>query len=363
MINPFPPAPANPWTFPRGPLADLRIAPGLCKLVRVMCDFLIDAYGIMNLWRIQRWGMGICMLLAAGTAGWSQTPPSTETSPESAYTVGIGDRLGVALTLRPLGPDEDQPVGPGDVLTLAYHFGIAGPEKPYRLQPGDQLKLYFRYSPEIKVEPGEKIETLSQGYTIQTDGTLPLVGLDTPLKVLDKNTSEVTTLLQTAYKNLLTSPVVVVNIAPQYKKQLTLKQLFQNQWPVPFPEVVVPPDGKLSVPLIPEVQVAGLTVRNIGEELTNLYRQMGYTWTTVSVWFKSIAGGRHAQLKGLMAEEHGPLSCEVLPGGEITLPFIVSLPAKGKTPGQIADELSNRYAQRGFDRVSAAVWVEQTGRR
>ena len=284
------------------------------------------------------------------------------------YTVRVGDRLAVALAPRPLPPGERKFVQPGDVLGLSYHFGMAGDEEPYRIEIGDQLKLSFRYSPELSQDYPIAVEgrysVLSRGYTVQPDGTLALAGLDAPLKVIDRTTSEVTTMVMTAYEDLLTSPAVVVSVAPQHVKQQTLKELFQmmENRPVSFVKRPVPGDGFLSLPLV-EVPAAGRSVKDIGEVLTRRYHEMGYRRTTVSAWFESISSDGAAQLDGLWAGQRGPIACEVLTGGSISLPFIPDFAAAGKTVEAIGEELTGLYASRGIQGVEATVWVEQRGTR
>ncbi len=300
----------------------------------------------------------------------AQDQPATEAGPaqRAQYTTKVGDRLAVALAPRPLPPEERKLVQPGDVLGLSYHFGMAGDEEPYRIEIGDQLKLSFRYSPELSQDYPIAVEgrysVLSRGYTVQPDGALVLAGLDAPLKVTDRTTSEVRTMLMTAYEDLLTSPALVVSVAPQHIKQQTLKELFQmmENRPVSFVRRPVPGDGILSLPLV-EVLASGRSVKDIGDDLTRRYHEMGYRRTTVSAWFESIGSAGAARLDGLWASQLGSIACEVLTGGSISLPFIPDFAAVGKTLEAIGEELSGLYASRGIQGVEATVWVEQRGAR
>lgn len=214
-----------------------------------------------------------------------------------AGLLGLGSIAGAQAPVPPAAAaPADYLVQPGDTLTFSYHFDIPDPAKPYIVEPGDKLYLYFRYSPELsRLYPNaedDHVSVLSGENLVQPDGTLVIKGLTAPLKVDDKTTTEIAKMLFTACAGLLENPEVVVSVEPQYEKQKRLKELFQmmEERPVSMLTLPVPPDGILSLPLVPELEARGKSVRTIGRELTERYHALGYPRVTVTPWVEKARG-------------------------------------------------------------------------
>ena len=276
------------------------------------------------------------------------------------YTVGIGDRLGVALHPLSGGVGATWNAGPGDVLNISYHFGAPPDGEPYRVEQGDGLTVSFKYSPQLS----QLYNTNRSQYIVQPEGTIVLRGLKNPVYVLDKTTTEIAAILyQTADEaKILMDPEVVVSVTPKFLKDDTLKDLFRSMElrPISYHRGTIAPDGRLSVPLIPEFPAAGRTLAEIGQELTQRYRAMDYRRVTVTAMLETPGAGRYGPLQGIMALEHGPLHVEILPGGVISLPMLSALQAAGGTPDEIGRRITDAYARLGVEGVGAAVWVERT---
>lgn len=291
--------------------------------------------------------------------------PTTQT-----YRVGVGDVLALAVTFRPAQADK-QPIRPGDQLVVSYHFSVPLSNKAYRVEVGDRVRLDFRYSPELSQvftqAQDDKISVLSKAYVVQFDGTLALSGLSEPVRVLGMNASEIAALVREKYKGLLQIPDVLVSIDPQYLYHRSLMGLVAPyeekrsvfDISVPHVYVTVPPDGKVSLPLVAGLASGGKTVQQLSEELTRHYRSLKFNLITVNIWFKEVADERHAQLRQLLAERNNPLRCEVLPGGRIALPLIPSYGAGGKALEQISSELTGLYRDKGLERVEVTAMLER----
>jgi protein involved in polysaccharide export with SLBB domain len=280
------------------------------------------------------------------------------------YRVGIGDRLKVAFTFAPTRLIPNQTVRPGDVLAVAYHFKNPYQNPDYKISPGDRVSLHFRYSPLLSqsfyYQDDDKLAVLSGAYTVQPSGDLVLPSLENPVAVAGKTTQEITPTIAALYEGQLTKTDLVVGVTPMNLAHIALQKLFQpdNAEPVLY-ELPVPEDGKLSLPLVRGVPVAGKTVEAISEDLSDRYHALGYDLVTISVWFKKIADPRHRQLTGLLSGRNNPLGCEILKTGHLTLPLIADFPAVGKSVAQLGAELSVRYRAEGLKRTEVTVWVEE----
>jgi len=318
-------------------------------------------------------------LLAAAPGVWgreSAKPPAGEALGAAAaeraggYVPAVGDRLAVALFLKPPAPAASQTITPGDRLAIAYHFSTPPPDQPYRVAPGDRIYLDFRYSPELSqiyTQPGEnKVSILSRGFIVQPGGTVTLVGLSEPLSVLDKTGDEIAKIVAAKYKekDLLKVPDVGVTIEPQYAYEKTLQALVQPlaASAPPILAVSVPPDGLLSLPLVAGLKTGGKTVQELGKELSGHYAALKFRFLTVSVWFEQVGAGREEQLRAIFGGPAGVLHCEVLAGGQIALPLVAQFSVAGKSLSRIGEGLSARYHEQGCERAEISVWVDEPRR-
>lgn len=316
--------------------------------------------------------VSVCLLaVLAGAAFGAQVRDAATTRTtviDGRYQIGVGDQLciGFVPDLTPAA----RMIVPGDRLALAYHFGIAAPGQPYRIEPGDKLFLYFKYSPVIDrvyLYPNEdSYQPLSGPATVQPDGSLVLRAVDTPVMAADKTTSQIATLVMDAYRKskTLEHPAVNISVEPQYEREKTLKAMFQSAAgdTSPFVRLTVAPDGMIGVPLIDEVSTIGKTAAAVSKELTEDYRKLGFRRVTISAWLDSPVDPRLETLRALEGGQ-GPLRLRVLSTGEISPPLLHTHTAVGKTPAQIARELTVRYTIAGYAGVRVTVWVEESASR
>ncbi len=304
--------------------------------------------------------------LAFGIAGAAAhaAPASIADAPTTVpVMVAAGDRLMVGFLFDPPTSGDLRRVMPGDRLAFALHFGWPDPEEPYQIQPGDELYLSFRYSPELsrlyfQMEE-DAVNVVSGAYLVQPDGTIVLRAIQAPLRVLDRTTTEVAALVHDLYQEsgLLEQPELNVAVNPQFERQETLRALFQpvEERPVSFMTQMVPSDGRVGLPLVSGFPVAGRTLGEIGEELTERYRAMRYPWVTVTAWFESVGEGRHEQLRELLAG-HNPLAVTVRGDGAISLPLAPGVRAAGQSLEQLGDALTAHYQRLGYERLRVTLW-------
>lgn len=185
---------------------------------------------------------------------------------------------------------------PGDRLALAYHFGTAAPGRPYRVEPGDKLFLYFKFSPVI-----ERVYLYPN-----EDSYQPLSGPAT-----------------------------------------------------------VQPDGTLVLRAIDSpVMVADKTTSEITSLVMNTYKNtktLEHPAVNISV---EPQYEREKTLKAMFQSANGDSSpfvkLTVSPDGVIGVPLISEISTTGKTPAQIAHELTRRYHGLGYERVTISVWLDST---
>lgn len=304
------------------------------------------------------------LLIGAAFAQQSEDGPATGT-----YRLAPGDRVDVAITLRPITPVDNQMIQPGDRLGVFYHFAIPDVDEAYRVEPGDELKVEFRYSPELSqlyyTQKDDKIAVLSSPYIVQPDGTLVMRGLQEPLEVAGKTLGEIDAMIEAAYEDLLEIPEAIVWVDRQDLLHETLRQIFQmmENRPVSYLTLPVPADGKLSLPLIPELEAAGRTVQDISGELTRRYREMGYYLVTTNFFFDQVTDQRHRQLVEILNEGNNPMSLPILRTGELALPLIGPVDVAGLSIEEANRALSEAYHQRrGLERVEVSLWVVDPAR-
>ncbi len=104
-------------------------------------------------------------------------------------------------------------------------------------------------------------------------------------------------------------------------------------------EVVVRPDGKVSLQLVDEVSVSGLTIQELDKKLTHAYAKALLT----SPEKYTLGIGDTIAIKSYYAEKLND-EVKIRPDGKISLILIGEVDAAGKTPRQVQDILNQKYA-------------------
>jgi polysaccharide biosynthesis/export protein len=105
-------------------------------------------------------------------------------------------------------------------------------------------------------------------------------------------------------------------------------------------EVTIPPDGRLSLRLVGEVQAAGLTPPELGRTLTQAYAASLGTESDRYV----LGIGERLSIKSYYYERLNE-DVVVRPDGKISLQLIDEIQAAGLTPSQLRSAINKRFAQ------------------
>lgn len=155
-------------------------------------------------------------------------------------------------------------LGPGDELEVLYHVEPGAMVDRYRIDTEDTLRIEFFYYPvmntTVKVRPDGRI-------------TLPLIG---EVRAGRMSPSELAATLRKLYKSHILRPDVNVDVLNFNVKLNELREAITTNDRGQSRLVVVRPDGGVSLPLIEDVKVAGLTPQNASAELSKVYRKYIY---------------------------------------------------------------------------------------
>ena len=122
-------------------------------------------------------------------------------------------------------------------------------------------------------------------------------------------------------------------------------------------EIIIGPDGKISLHLVGEIQAAGLTLLELKTRLTDKYYQaLGYTPGAYTLGI-----GDTVSIKLIYSPELNS-DVKVRPDRKISLPLIGEIAVAGMTPGQLETFLTDKYAEKleTQERPDVAVIVRDT---
>jgi polysaccharide export outer membrane protein len=151
-------------------------------------------------------------------------------------------------------------LGIGDVLEITFFRKPSPIQEEYRIHVNDKIRIDFPYYSELNVE-----------VIVPPDGKIALKKVG-KIKIVDLTTEELTGKLQEAYSHFLTQPELVVTLAQFYSPVQEFFNLL-NQGQGQTKEVVVRSDGKISLPVIGELQAAKLTPLELSNHIQSMYSQ------------------------------------------------------------------------------------------
>lgn len=184
------------------------------------------------------------------------------------------------------------PLAPGDQLELVYtdQWPLEG---EYRLLPGDDVRVEYLHlhSAENKVDPD-----LDRTVQVQPDGriALPYVGM---VMAAGKTVAELATELNRRYEEFYVEPQILATLE---KTGTGLKNLWESLRASGSRLVTIAPDGVIGVPFLGPVPAAGMTLRELQNELQARYSRVA---RNLSVTVR-LAGSRALQPPG----RRGPYS-------------------------------------------------------
>ncbi|MGC8602215.1 MAG: polysaccharide biosynthesis/export family protein [Desulfomonilaceae bacterium] len=165
----------------------------------------------------------------------------------------------------------------GDSLEIMYLTQPKETSAPYKLQVKDAIDIEFTYHPEmnrtVRVRPDGRI-------SIPRKKDVSIAGM-TP--------DQVSAMLKRSYSDLLKDPEITVTVREFGAK---LDELQKALATAPYGQarlVTIRPDGRISVPLIADVQAAGRTVPQLTEALNRGYQNL-ISDMNISVLLRDVVG-------------------------------------------------------------------------
>ena len=213
----------------------------------------------------------------SGCASHSELPPepdleetrssrTLETEEDEALWGGVAMTRDADLTAKSRMKNissfrEEYLIGPSDIIEIIYNFRYELTPEEYILEVQDDINIELLFN-----------NQLSRKVKIRMDGkiTLPLVG---EVKAADLSTVELQRMLKREFSRYIKKPEVVVTVEKGNIKIQELKKSITTAARGQSKIVPVRPDGKITLPLIGDIQAAGLTVPELRYEINRQYAQ------------------------------------------------------------------------------------------
>lgn len=152
----------------------------------------------------------------------------------------------------------DYQVSPGDEIEVTYHVDLTQQDK-YHLAIGDQIRIEFYHYPQLDrtldVRPDGRV-TLPYKGDIMAAGRTPM-GLSGEI---DKT-----------FADFLKHPKSTVSLIRYGQRIRDLKDAIKTAPRGQSRSALVQPDGKISLPLLPSIMVAGQTIDTAGRSINQAY--------------------------------------------------------------------------------------------
>ena len=148
---------------------------------------------------------------------------------------------------------------------------------PYKLQVKDSIDVEFTYHPE-----------LNRTVRVRPDGRIS-IPRKRDVSVAGMTPDQVSAMLKQTYSDLLKDPEITVTVREFGAK---LDELQKALATAPYGQarlVTIRPDGRISVPMISDVQAAGLTVPKLTENLNTAYHGL-ISDMNISVLLRDVVG-------------------------------------------------------------------------
>ena len=169
---------------------------------------------------------------------------------------------------------------PGDVIEILYQVLEEFPSVQYKLKPDDKLNVSHVFDPQFDVSV--RVDSAGEIY-------LPVVE---KVRVGGLTLDQAINRVRDRYREYVTKPQILIKLEEfnqgAESRKRTLKTMNVNG---PFKEFMVPNDGNISVPFIPNIHVAGKTLEQAKEKLEEDYKKIGIR-TEVTCILKKLSARR-----------------------------------------------------------------------
>ncbi len=169
-------------------------------------------------------------------------------------------------------------ISPGDRVEVTYHVDIEQKEN-YQIALGDQIRVEFFHYPQldrtVNVRPDGRV-------TLPHKGDIMAAGL-TPMQLADA--------INDAYSDLLTKPSATVSLIRYGARIRELKEAIRTAARGQSRLALVQPDGKVNLPLLNGMRLAGLTIDQAADAVNDAYEKVVPGMFTSSTLFE-VTGNR-----------------------------------------------------------------------
>jgi protein involved in polysaccharide export with SLBB domain len=165
----------------------------------------------------------------------------------------------------------------GDVLEVLYLPTPTISDAPYRLQIKDQIDIEFAFHPEM-----------NRTVRVRPDGKISIPRKD-DVKVAGLTADETRNILKKVYSDLLKDPDITVTVRDFNVRLDEMQRTFASAALGQARAVSIRPDGHISLPLIPDMPAANLTVPDLTQLVNKRYAGI-LPDTNVSVILREVVG-------------------------------------------------------------------------
>ena len=155
----------------------------------------------------------------------------------------------------------DYMISPGDQIEVSYHIDVRK-QDVYRIAVGDQIRVEFPHYPQfdrsLNVRPDGRV-------TVPHIGDVDAFGL-TPMELAARITQE--------YEPILRNPKCTVALIRYGESIRELKEAIKTATRGQSRLALVQPDGRIAIPLLNPLRVAGMAVEDIQANINDEYQKI-----------------------------------------------------------------------------------------
>jgi polysaccharide export outer membrane protein len=166
----------------------------------------------------------------------------------------------------------------GDELEIIYQVRHDVQPEAYKLQIEDRIDVQFPFQPE-----------LNQRRQIPSDGFVSMLLIKDPVRAVGLTSRELREVLLKEYGKSIQNPEFTVVVEQANVKVEELKRTITTAPRGQSRLLPVAPDGRLSLPYVPDVMAYGLTLPELIDSLNKEYRKAGIEGIEVSVNILNVA--------------------------------------------------------------------------
>ncbi len=165
----------------------------------------------------------------------------------------------------------------GDVLEFLFITFPTVTRAPYKITVGDELGIEFSFHPEM-----------NRTAKVRPDGRIS-IPRKPDVSVAGKTSGEIKRVLTDVYSDLLKDPEITVSVKEFNSRLKELQKAVSTETDGQARQAAVRPDGAISLPLIEDMRVEGLTVPQVTKFVNDQYAKL-IGDVKVSVQLREVVG-------------------------------------------------------------------------